>query len=123
MLLQGLLRLFKCWLSWEVGRTCVSVWQPQCQGSCLLNFVPDTLGLWRVCRFEAVWGWALHQLGLSRQRCQHLSAVLAVPIDMTAVEVRVVCCVLLLGSSRFAGRSCSFWLSGLACCKLCVTRL
>lgn len=39
------------------------------------------------CRFEAVWGWALQQLGLPLARCRHLSAVLAVPIDMTAAEV------------------------------------
>lgn len=38
-------------------------------------------------RFEATWGWALHQLGLPSSRRRHLAAVLAVPIDMTAAEV------------------------------------
>lgn len=43
-----------------------------------------------MCRFEAAWGWALQQLGLPQSRCRHLSAVLAVPIDMTAAEVSSV---------------------------------
>lgn len=38
-------------------------------------------------RFEAAWGWALQQLGFTQPRCRHLSAVLAIPIDMKAAEV------------------------------------
>lgn len=49
----------------------------------MLSFLPY--------RFEATWGWALQQLGFTQARCRNLSAVLAVPIDMTAAEVSRNC--------------------------------